>query len=130
MKIIKYPKKDEWSAILKRPEMNHAELFERVEEIIRKTADGGDAALRDFTKKFDGILLQDIQVDIGIIYQVIMSQYRNLNAICLVLFSFRKSTVARSAGQRLYAGRIIPQPMQIILLKMLPGKHKGTGYFG
>ena len=62
MKIIKYPKKDEWSAILKRPEMNHAELFERVEEIIRKTADGGDAALRDFTKKFDGILLQDIQV--------------------------------------------------------------------
>jgi histidinol dehydrogenase len=54
MNIIRYPDRESWSRILQRPEMNYSSLEDRVKRIIEEVARKGDAALKAFTKEFDG----------------------------------------------------------------------------
>ena len=53
MQIIKYPPKDQWSEILKRPSLNFDSLFDQVKNTLDEVRHHGDAALRNFTRKFD-----------------------------------------------------------------------------
>lgn len=54
MNVNKYPNKDQWSRLLKRPVMEAAELEGRVLAILKEVQERGDAALIDFALKFDG----------------------------------------------------------------------------
>ena len=54
MNILRYPDKTEWSALLKRPELNHQILEEQVRLIIQDVASKGDSAVRSYARKFDG----------------------------------------------------------------------------
>ncbi|MBI9105903.1 MAG: histidinol dehydrogenase [Spirochaetales bacterium] len=54
--------KDERSLILSRSELNISEVSGSVEEIIAKVEKDGDAALRELTKKFDGVDLSGISL--------------------------------------------------------------------
>jgi histidinol dehydrogenase len=48
---------------LRRPmQQDTAALQERVREIVREVRERGDAALREFTRRFDGVALQSIEV--------------------------------------------------------------------
>ena len=62
MKIFDNPGKAEWSGLVKRPEMNISDLQEQVSNIIDTVRKGGDEALKQLTKKYDGASISDLTV--------------------------------------------------------------------
>ena len=62
MNIIRYPEEHSWEELLKRPALDHFSLEEQVNSIVREVADRGDAAVRDYTRKFDGVELDTLEV--------------------------------------------------------------------
>lgn len=51
------PPETEWPRILKRPLFDVSELYPAVQDILQDIQKRGDAALREYTRKFDGITL-------------------------------------------------------------------------
>lgn len=62
MKVIIHPPRNEWSALLQRPAMDHSMLETAVLEVLNKVKQNGDKALVEFTRRFDGVLLKNIKV--------------------------------------------------------------------
>ena len=62
MKVIKYPPKDTWKDIVKRPVQDTQSLEKVVAEIIVDVRDNGDAALRKYAKRFDNVEFGDLEV--------------------------------------------------------------------
>ena len=62
MNIIIHPPRNEWSALLQRPAMDHSMLEAAVLEVLNKVKQNGDKALIEFTRRFDGVLLKNIKV--------------------------------------------------------------------
>ncbi|HHT23265.1 MAG TPA: histidinol dehydrogenase [Bacteroidales bacterium] len=62
MQIIKHPNQSQWSEILQRPTIDNSTLFEQVGAVIDEVRQHGDKALRDFTLKFDGVSLENLEV--------------------------------------------------------------------
>ena len=60
-KFFNPPRKD-WFKLLKRPTQTLDELESMVEAIFREVQQTGDRALKQYTKKFDGVLLDDFRV--------------------------------------------------------------------
>jgi histidinol dehydrogenase len=60
--VYKYPKPAEWQVILKRPELNTSELHATVEEIITGVRLRGDAAVNEYSEKFDKVKLDTLLV--------------------------------------------------------------------
>lgn len=60
MKIIPFPKKSEWPALLARPTQSMAKIEKAVAPILEKVRQEGDTALRELALKFDKIELQEI----------------------------------------------------------------------
>lgn len=62
MKVIRYPKKEDWTEILQRPTIETRDLTEIVSTILSDVKANGDKALREYTKKFDSVDLDEILV--------------------------------------------------------------------
>jgi len=62
MKIIKYPLKETWKQLLKRPAIDHSSLLENVRAVMSEVKLNGDAAVKKFTQKFDGVVLDNFVV--------------------------------------------------------------------
>ncbi len=62
LKIYKYPTEKTWLAIGQRPLQNTNTIHASVNEIIYEVANNGDTALKNFAKKFDGVVLKSLQV--------------------------------------------------------------------
>lgn len=62
MKIIRYPAKDTWSEIVKRPTLDTGFLERTVANILADVRDNGDAALRHCARHFDKVELDDFLV--------------------------------------------------------------------
>jgi histidinol dehydrogenase len=62
MKVIRYPKKEDWAEILQRPTIESEDLTATVSAILNEVKLSGDNALREYTSKFDGVDLGEIQV--------------------------------------------------------------------
>jgi len=62
MKAIKYPKRNEWAELLQRPVMDQLSLEKKVRKVLQKVKDGGDKALKKFTKDFDGARIRKLMV--------------------------------------------------------------------
>ena len=62
MKISKYPQKETWSELVKRPILQKAKLTELIAEIFKEVEKKGDQALIDFNKKFDKAEVKNITV--------------------------------------------------------------------
>ena len=62
IQLIKYPAKESWSKILQRPQQDFADIKEKVRSIINDVKATGDAAVKNYTKQFDGIELIDCEV--------------------------------------------------------------------
>jgi histidinol dehydrogenase len=62
MQIICYPKKEIWNEILKRPAFETQSLEKIVSGILEDVKNNGDCAVKNYTKKFDQIELDDLQV--------------------------------------------------------------------
>ncbi|MFK7949781.1 MAG: histidinol dehydrogenase [Saprospiraceae bacterium] len=62
MKTYKYPNKESWSTILKRPTLDLSELEPLVNDVLNQVKNEGDKAVQRFTAKFDKVQLTDFQV--------------------------------------------------------------------
>jgi len=54
MNIFRHPEKSEWAALVQRPRFELHALEQTVQKIIDDVASRGDAAVRSYSKKFDG----------------------------------------------------------------------------
>jgi histidinol dehydrogenase len=62
MQVIKYPTKDEWPQLIQRPVMEQLSLEKKVRKVLLKVKDGGDKALKKFTREFDGVKIRNLLV--------------------------------------------------------------------
>ncbi|MDQ3046201.1 MAG: histidinol dehydrogenase [Bacteroidota bacterium] len=62
MKIIKYPTLADFSELLRRPAINDQNLDSVVSDILLDVKTNGDAALKRYAEKFDGVVLEDLRV--------------------------------------------------------------------
>jgi len=62
MNIIRYPERNEWTGLLERPGLNHHTLEDQVQLIIDEVAQKGDAAVRAYSKEFDGYEAETLEV--------------------------------------------------------------------
>jgi histidinol dehydrogenase len=53
MKIIRYPEKSDWNALLKRPVLDNRDVDKQVMPILEDVRQRGDQALIEYTRKFD-----------------------------------------------------------------------------
>jgi histidinol dehydrogenase len=62
MITVKYPKRDEWKELLKRPKLKDEEVYQSVREVLNDVKQNGDEAVRRYTEKFDHVLLENFKV--------------------------------------------------------------------
>ena len=62
MQIIKYPSRETWDVILARPVFDNTSLFETVQNVIDEVRKNGDKAIKSFTKKFDQVEIDALEV--------------------------------------------------------------------
>lgn len=63
MEVIRYPSNQDWAELLKRPSQDFATVKDVVQAILADVKQRGDAALIDYTKRFDKIELNHLFVD-------------------------------------------------------------------
>jgi len=62
MKVYKNPERQKWNEILRRPYVDNSRVMEDVQRILDDVKRDGDAALKKFTRQFDGCELMDLMV--------------------------------------------------------------------
>lgn len=62
MKIYNNPSRDQWSALMRRPQMDSSVINPRVAAILKAVREEGDSALKRFAREFDGVELGALQV--------------------------------------------------------------------
>ena len=62
MKIIRYPKKENWAELLQRPAFDSADLSATVSTILGDVKANGDKSLQKYTKQFDGVEIDELLV--------------------------------------------------------------------
>ena len=62
MEIIKYPGREEWSSLIKRPALDVTTLFDTVRTVLDEVREQGDIAVKAYEEKFDKVLLSSLQV--------------------------------------------------------------------
>jgi histidinol dehydrogenase len=64
MKTVKFPGREKWNELAKRPDFENERIAESVDEILAEVKKNGDAALFDFTRRFDDADLDELKVDL------------------------------------------------------------------
>jgi histidinol dehydrogenase len=62
IKTIKYPSKEDWQEMIKRPVAETISLEKTVKKILEKVKAKGDKAVRKYTKEFDGVSLKKPEI--------------------------------------------------------------------
>src|SRR5437763_1089706 len=62
MKIIKYPNRNKWSELLKRPAIKTNQLEKQVSKVLNDVKLNGDKAVQKYTLQFDKVDLKNILV--------------------------------------------------------------------
>ena len=62
IKTIKYPSKENWQEIIKRPVAETISLEKTVKKILEKVKAKGDKAVRKYSKEFDAVSLKKLEV--------------------------------------------------------------------
>ena len=62
MEIIKYPGREEWSSLIKRPALDVTTLFDTVRTVLDEVREQGDIAVKAYEEKFDKVQLSSLQV--------------------------------------------------------------------
>ena len=62
MKVIKYPAREEWSEIVKRPHLDTSQLNAVVKGVLDDVRNGGDDAVKRYEEKFDHAHLETLAV--------------------------------------------------------------------
>ena len=62
MKTIKYPNRNQWQELLKRPVMNVASLESTVNTVLNDVKATGDEAIKKYTLQFDKVTINNLLV--------------------------------------------------------------------
>ena len=62
MNIVTQPSRKDWDMLLQRPVFDTAELHQKVRSVLDVVKQDGDKAVRQFTRQFDEVNLEDFQV--------------------------------------------------------------------
>jgi histidinol dehydrogenase len=62
MQIIRYPSKENWEDLVKRPSIDGSLLLKQVGKIMGDVKKTGDKALKKYAKKFDGVAVRNLAV--------------------------------------------------------------------
>ena len=62
MEVIKYPSREDWASLAKRPALDVTTLFDTVRTVLDEVRQEGDAAVKRYEEKFDKVRLADLQV--------------------------------------------------------------------
>lgn len=62
MEVIKYPSREDWASLAKRPALDVTTLFDTVRIVLDEVRQEGDAAVKRYEEKFDKVRLTDLQV--------------------------------------------------------------------
>jgi histidinol dehydrogenase len=62
MQVIKFPSREEWASLLARPQYDSTTLFDSVQKVLDEVRKHGDKAVKDYTKKFDNVSPENIEV--------------------------------------------------------------------
>lgn len=62
MKIVRYPEKSEYASLLVRPALDSSSLESAVQTVLSEVKRRGDAALFEYTSRFDGVQLNKLEV--------------------------------------------------------------------
>ena len=62
MQLWKYPSKEEWVSLVKRPALDVTTLFDTVRTVLDEVRQEGDVAVKRYEEKFDKVTLTDLQV--------------------------------------------------------------------
>ena len=62
MEIIKYPGREQWNDLVKRPTINVDSLFDLVRTVLDDVCQNGDAAVKSYGEKFDKVLIPSLEV--------------------------------------------------------------------
>ena len=108
MKIIKYPSKENWKQVLQRPAIDNTSLQERVKDILNGVKQKGDAAIRQFTTRFDGVILDDFTV----------SQEEINEAIGLVSDELKQAIQQAAANVEMFHKK---QLLDVEIVETMPG---------
>ncbi len=62
MRIIKYPKREQWAEIVERPRLDLTKLNATVSNVLADVRQRGDAAVKEYEEKFDKAILTTLAV--------------------------------------------------------------------
>lgn len=62
MQVVKYPQRKDWQQLLQRPSQDFTSVKNVVEDILNDVKQNGDEAIKKYTKRFDKIELNDLNV--------------------------------------------------------------------
>lgn len=62
MEVIKYPSRDLWPSLVKRPALDVTTLFDTVRTVLEEIRLEGDTAVKRYEEKFDQVILSSLQV--------------------------------------------------------------------
>ena len=62
MQIYRYPPKESWDSLISRPTSDYSGKFTVVAEVMEEIRLRGDAAIREYTEKFDKVVLGSSQI--------------------------------------------------------------------
>ena len=65
MKTVKFPEREKWNELAKRPNFDNERIADSVDEILAEVKKNGDVALLDFTRRFDDADLDEIKLEVG-----------------------------------------------------------------
>ena len=63
MRVVANPPRDTWAELTRRPGGDLADALQAVRPILEDVRQRGDAAVREYTKRFDGVDVADLRVD-------------------------------------------------------------------
>lgn len=62
MEVIKYPAREDWPSLTKRPALDVTTLFDTVRTVLEEVRKEGDVAVKWYEEKFDKVTLPELQV--------------------------------------------------------------------
>lgn len=101
MKLIKYPSKEQWPELLKRPALNTENLFDTVRIIINKVKAEGDKAVLEYGATFDKAVLSTLIVSPEEIQEAIGQVSDELKAA----ISLAKRNIETFHASQLFVGK-------------------------
>lgn len=62
MEVIKYPSRESWAQLTRRPALDVTTLFDTVQTVLNEVREEGDVAIKRYGEKFDKVALKEIRV--------------------------------------------------------------------